>query len=139
KTHNIKGDVLYGIEVFIHQEYRGKRLGRRLYDARKSLCENLDLRAIVAGGRRSDYEKHAKELSLRQYLEKVKNKEIYDPTLSFQLSNDFHVKKILKDYLPEDSQSKGYASLLQWDNIYHEESKTNPIRQLKSTVRIGLV
>lgn len=37
KTHNPKGDVLYGIEVFIHSEYRGMRLGRRLYDARKEL------------------------------------------------------------------------------------------------------
>ena len=48
-THDPEGDVLYGIDVFIHPDYRGLRLGRRLYDARKELCENLNLRAIVAG------------------------------------------------------------------------------------------
>ncbi len=138
-THDIKGDTLYGIEVFIDPRYRGKRLARRLYDARKSLCENLGLRAIVAGGRLPNYEKYAKQLTPRQYLEKVKSREIFDPSLTFQLSNDFHVKKILKNYLPVDHQSKGYASLLQWDNIYYEENEENPIRQMKSTVRIGLV
>ncbi len=139
KTHEPKGDTLYGIEIFIDPEYRGKRLARRLYDARKSLCENLGLRAIIAGGRIPNYENYAGELTPRQYIERVKARKIYDPTLTFQLSNDFHVKKVLKNYLPEDQQSKGYATLLQWDNIYYEEEDSNPIRQLKSTVRIGLV
>lgn len=31
-THTAKGDVLYGIDVFIKPEFRGLRLGRRLYD-----------------------------------------------------------------------------------------------------------
>jgi predicted amidohydrolase/GNAT superfamily N-acetyltransferase len=137
-THNPKGDVLYGIEVFIDPNFRGRRLARRLYDARKALCEGLGLRAIVAGGRIPNYEKYAGELSPREYINKVKSREIYDPTLTFQLSNDFHVKKILRDYLPSDRQSKGFATLLQWDNIYYEE-KSNLIRQMKSTVRIGLV
>src|SRR6187401_142304 len=48
-THDPNGDVLYGIEIFIHPDYRGLRLGRRLYDARKELCEELNLRAIVFG------------------------------------------------------------------------------------------
>lgn len=48
-THDSKGDVLYGIEVFTGREYRGLRLGRRLYDYRKELCERLNLKAIVIG------------------------------------------------------------------------------------------
>ena len=46
-THTKNGDVLYGIDVFIHPEYRGKRLGRRLYEARKELCEQLNLKSII--------------------------------------------------------------------------------------------
>lgn len=38
-THSNNGNVLYGIEVFVHPEFRSLRLGRRLYDARKELCE----------------------------------------------------------------------------------------------------
>jgi hypothetical protein len=37
KIHNSEGDVLYGIDVFIKPEFRGLRLGRRLYDYRKEI------------------------------------------------------------------------------------------------------
>ncbi len=137
-THEEEGDVLYGIEVFVDPRYRGMRLGRRLYDARKELCESLNLRAIIAGGRIPNYTQHAEELTPRQYIEKVRMKEIYDPTLTFQLSNDFHVRKVLRNYLPEDAQSEQYATLLEWNNIYYEE-KEELIKSTKKVVRIGLV
>ncbi len=137
-THNPKGDVLYGIEVFVKPEFRDMRLARRLYGARKEICEQLNLRAIMAGGRIPNYEKFSAELTPRQYIEKVKSKEIYDPALSFQLSNDFHVKKILKNYLESDNQSKEYATLLEWNNIYYQENKPT-LGSSRTNVRIGLV
>lgn len=138
-THDREnGDTLYGIEVFIHPDYRGLRLGRRLYDARKLLCEQMNLSSIVLGGRIPRYHEFSNTLSPKEYITKVKNKELYDPVLSFQLSNDFHVKKVLKNYLPEDEESKEFATLLQWDNIYHsdEDRKQFPV---KSYVRLGLI
>lgn len=138
-THTDEGDVLYGVDVFVHPDYRGLRLGRRMYDARKELCENLNLRAIVAGGRIPNYQRYAKELTPREYIEKVKFKEIHDSTLSFQLSNEFHVKKILKNYLPGDTQSLEYATLLEWNNIYYQEDEPELISTSKEYVRVGLV
>ena len=41
-THNPEGDILYGIYIFVKSEFRGLRLGRRLYDYRKELCERLN-------------------------------------------------------------------------------------------------
>ena len=41
-THTRKGNILYGIEVFIHPDYRGLRLARRMYEYRKELCEKLN-------------------------------------------------------------------------------------------------
>lgn len=137
-THNAEGDVLYGIEVFVHPDYRGLRLARRLYDSRKELCENLNLRVIMAGGRMPSYEEHANEFTPREYLNKVEIKEIYDPVLTFQMSNGFHVKKILKNYLPGDTESLEYATLLQWHNIYYEKEE-NTINASKTIVRLGLV
>ncbi|NBU36414.1 MAG: GNAT family N-acetyltransferase, partial [Bacteroidetes bacterium] len=137
-THFAEGDVLYGIEMFVAPEFRGLRLGRRLYDRRKDLCEKLNLRAIIAGGRIPNYKHYADLMSPREYLEKVKLKEIYDPTLTFQMSNNFHVKKILKNYMPGDTESKDFATLLEWNNIYFqgkEELKTIS----KPMVRLGLV
>lgn len=137
-THDENGDVLYGIDVFVHPDYRGLRLGRRLYDARKELCENLNLRAIMAGGRLPKYAEFADDITPRQYLNKVKAKEIHDPILNFQLSNDFHVKKILKNYLPGDNESMDYATLLEWNNIYYQETE-KLINAPRSYIRIGLV
>lgn len=137
-THTKDGTVLYGIEVFIHPDYRGLRLGRRLYDSRKELCEHLNLQAIVYGGRIPNYHKYAESLSPKEYINKVKCKEIYDPVLSFQLSNDFHVKKVLKNYMPDDAQSKEFAILLQWDNIYYSAPSRKSFTP-SSHVRLGLV
>lgn len=137
-THDPNGDVLYGIDFFVHPEYRGMRIGRRLYDARKEICERHNLRAIIAGGRIPGYRDYADKLTSKEYLQKVKSKEIHDPTLSFQLANDFHVKKILKGYLPGDTQSLEYASLLEWNNIYYNEEARN-INSKKSVIRLGLV
>ena len=137
-THDPEGDVLYGIDVFVHPDYRNMRLGRRLYDARKELCENFNLRAIVAGGRIPGYQDHADEYTPKQYIEKVEMREIYDTILTFQISNNFHVKKILRNYLPSDSESKTFATLIEWNNIYYEE-KEKAIGRKKSVVRLGLV
>lgn len=138
ETHDPEGDVLYGIEIFIHPDYRGLRLGRRLYEARKEICEKLNLRSIIAGGRIPDYNKYADEMKPRDYINRVKMKEIYDPVLSFQLSNDFHVKKVLKGYMPGDEESHEYATLLEWNNIYYTKSQ-KLINAPKTVVRLGLV
>lgn len=137
-THDSKGDVLYGIDIFVHPDYRDMRLGRRLYDARKELCENLNLRSIVAGGRIPGYEKYSDDLSPKQYIEKVKRGEIYDHILTFQLNNDFHVRKILQSYLVSDLKSKSFATLIEWHNIYFDESK-KLINKRKSVIRLGIV
>lgn len=136
--HDSDGDVMYGIEVFVHPNYRKLRLGRRLYDVRKELCEEMNLRSIVAGGRIPNYHNYSKELSPRQYIEKVKSKEIFDPTLAFQLSNDFNVKKILKNYLKDDKESMEYATLLEWNNIYYEPNLQSN-SPTKRNIRLGLV
>ncbi|MBD2714840.1 bifunctional GNAT family N-acetyltransferase/carbon-nitrogen hydrolase family protein [Microvirga sp. STR05] len=138
-THNPDGDTLYGVDVFVDPEYRSLRLGRRLYDARKELCENLNLRAMVAGGRIPGYAAYANEMTPAKYVEMVRNKELTDPILTFQLSNDFYVRKLIRGYLPYDSESKAYATLLEWINVYYDEETDKLIGNQKSNVRIGIV
>ncbi|MEO5789421.1 MAG: bifunctional GNAT family N-acetyltransferase/carbon-nitrogen hydrolase family protein [Gelidibacter sp.] len=137
-THTNDGDVIYGIDVFIKPEYRGLRLGRRLYDYRKELCERLNLRGLAFGGRIPNYHKYADKLSPKEYIDKVRRKEIHDPVLNFQISNDFHPTRILKNYLEGDASSKDYAVLLEWDNIYYEK-KSKKATAIKKIVRLGLV
>jgi predicted amidohydrolase/GNAT superfamily N-acetyltransferase len=137
-THTPDGDVLYGIDIFIKPEFRGLRLGRRLYNYRKDLAERLNLRGVAFGGRIPEYHKYADTLTPKEYINKVKQKEIYDPVLNFQLSNDFHVAKVLKNYLEGDKESNEYAVLLEWDNIYYIKKRKVAAVQ-KKVVRLGLV
>ncbi len=137
-THTYEGDVLYGIEIFIRPKFRGLRLGRRLYDYRKELCERMNLRGIAFGGRIPNYHKFSDQMTPKVYIEKVKNKEIHDPVLDFQMSNDFHPAKILKGYLEGDKESNEFAVLLEWDNIYYEKPTTQASVK-KTVVRLGLV
>ena len=137
-THNPNGNILYGIEVFIHPQYRGLRLARRMYEYRKDLCESLNLKAIMFGGRIPNYHKYADKLRPKEYITKVRQKEIFDPVLTFQLSNDFHVRKVMRNYLPNDEESKHCATLLQWDNIYYQPA-TDSYVEKRPTVRLGLV
>jgi predicted amidohydrolase/GNAT superfamily N-acetyltransferase len=137
-SHNGDGDVLYGIDVFIKPGFRGLRLGRRLYDYRKELCEKMNLRGIAFGGRIPNYHKYSHELTPKEYIEKVRRKEIDDPVLNFQISNDFHPSRILKGYLEGDEASKEFAVLLEWDNIFYEK----PVKKAalkKKVVRLGLI
>ncbi|HEX5026493.1 MAG TPA: carbon-nitrogen hydrolase family protein, partial [Agriterribacter sp.] len=81
---------------------------------------------------------YADKMSPKEFIENVKRREIYDPTLSFQLSNDFQVKLVSNNYLPEDKESMGYATLLVWHNIYYELEQS-PLLSTKPTVRIGCI
>jgi predicted amidohydrolase/GNAT superfamily N-acetyltransferase len=137
-SHTDEGDMLYGIDIFVKPEFRGLRLGRRLYDYRKELCENLNLKGIAFGGRIPYYHRYSSELSPKEYIEKVRRQEISDPVLNFQISNDFHPVRILKNYLEGDAASNEFAVLMEWDNIYYEKP-TADVSTPKTIVRLGLV
>ena len=137
-SHMPDGDVLYGIDVFIKLEFRGLRLGRRLYDYRKEFCERQNLRGIIFGGRIPNYHKYSDTCTPKEYIERVKRKEIHDPVLNFQMSNDFHPSKIMKGYLEGDEASNEYAVLLEWDNIYYQK-KPKKAAVKKTIVRLGLI
>ncbi|MDN2481276.1 GNAT family N-acetyltransferase [Vibrio astriarenae] len=133
------GDAMYGLDVFVHPDYRGLRLGRRLYDARKELCRNKNFKAILAGGRIPNYHNFADKLSVTEYIDQVKRRQLHDPILSFQLANDFDVKRLMRNYLPEDDASKGYATLLEWDNFFYEEDIQSVHDIEKTLIRIGVI
>lgn len=137
-THTPEGDILYGIDIFIRPKFRGLRLGRRLYDYRKELCERLNLKGILFGGRIPNYHKYSAEITPKEYIDRVRRKEIHDPVLDFQMSNDFHPTRILRGYLEGDKESKEYAVLLEWDNIYYEKPSRRAAVK-KKVIRLGLI
>jgi predicted amidohydrolase/GNAT superfamily N-acetyltransferase len=117
--HDPTGDWLYGYEMCVDPAVRGVRIGQRLYDARKTLAERLELRGIVFGARMPGFARAKRRVKTAEaYLEEVTQGRIKDPVLTFQLGNGFEPIGILKAYLPEDAQSLGYAAHMIWRNPY---------------------
>ncbi len=138
RNHNPKGDVLYGIEIMVDPEFRGMRLARRLYDARKRLARERNLEAIVIGGRIPGYGKYKDEMTAHEYVQKVEDKTLHDPVLTAQLANGFELKQLIPDYLPSDEDSVGWATHMEWTNVEYRPFQKRAIRAVHM-VRLGTV
>jgi predicted amidohydrolase/ribosomal protein S18 acetylase RimI-like enzyme len=134
RNHDPHGNSLYGIEIMVDPEFRGMKLARRLYEARKRLAVKLNLMRIVLGGRIPGYVKYKDQMSAREYVEKVINKTLVDPVLTTQISNGFVLKRLIQSYLEADKESLGYATLLEWGNLDYQPDQhlkfvpTRPVR-----------
>jgi len=140
RNHDPEGDTLYGIEMMVHPDFRGRKLARRLYDVRKRLCRQYGVARMIIGGRIPGYAKHAAELSAHQYVQKVVDKELYDPVLTTQLSNGFQIRQLIEDYLPNDEDSAGWATCMEWPNLdYVPRERRRRGRRRVRSVRLALV
>lgn len=138
RNHDPDGDTLYGIEIMVDPAFRGMKFSRRLYDARKELCRQRNLARIAIGGRIPGYAANADEMSARDYVDKVIQRELVDPVLTGQLSNGFVLSQIIADYLPNDEDSAGYATSLEWSNLDFVRSRTR-LRRAVEPVRVSSV
>jgi predicted amidohydrolase len=117
RNHNPDGSTLYGIEMMVDPAYRGFKLSRRMYDARKRITRERNLMRIVVGGRIPGYAQHAKDMTAREYIDKVMSKQLHDPVLTAQLANGFVLKRLIPGYMTMDVESRGYAAFLEWANV----------------------
>lgn len=117
RTHDPEGDALYGIEMMVHPKYRGMKLARRLYEARKEICRAHNLARIIIGGRIPGYHRYADTMSAAEYVQKAIKRDVHDPVLTPQLSNGFVLRGLIPAYFPEDDASRGYATHLEWSNL----------------------
>lgn len=138
RNHDPDGDTLYGIEMQVAPDWRGYRLSRRLYAARKDVCRQHNLERIIIGGRIPGYREHADAMTAREYVEAVQGKRLFDPVLTSQLANGFVLKRIIADYLPSDEDSAGYATELEWPNLDHRRARSRQLRSVHP-VRVAAV
>jgi GNAT superfamily N-acetyltransferase len=70
-THNPAGRTLYAAEVFVNPEQRGSGIGHAIYQARRRLCRQLNLKRIIACGRLPGYHHYAAQMTAELYVQKV--------------------------------------------------------------------
>ena len=114
-THDPEGDALYLADVYVDPAAWGRGVGMALYGGLRSLCRELRLARVVAGGRLWGYHAVAHERTPEAYIEDVVLGIRIDRVLSSQLKAGFVVRGVLPSYLP-DPKSCDFASLLEWIN-----------------------
>ena len=136
--HDPLGDFLYGMDICVDPAFRGKKIGERLYNERRKLCQALKLKGILFGARIPGFIKKRKTYPTpEEYLEAVTSKKIKDPTVSFQIKNGFEPIMVLKNYLPSDNESLGYAILMRWENpLIDPKANLSYAEDAKDNVRI---
>ncbi|TVR11931.1 MAG: GNAT family N-acetyltransferase [Planctomycetota bacterium] len=133
-NHNPDGDTLYGIDIAVLPKHRGKRLARRIYDARKDLITEHNLRSMLIAGRMPNYHKHASKLKPETYLSRVIERDIRDPVILAQCANGFVPLHVIRNYLPSDGESCGHAVLMEWFNpeyVSHRPGRKPPIDDVR--------
>ncbi len=132
-NHDPEGDTLYGADVYVHPDMRGKGVGHALYEARRQLCRRLNKRRILAGGRLWNYHEHADRMSPEEYAQRVVSGELHDLVLSFQVHEGFVLRGVMPNYL-RDPKSRNHASLIEWLNPDHR-----PVTSSRRKIRVGCV
>lgn len=103
-THDPKGEWLYGMDISVHPDYRGKGIARALYKARQQYCViPLGLKGQMTVGMLNGYSKVKDTMTIEEYFEKVKNHELFDPTVSVQEKIGFRIVGLMKDYLSDET------------------------------------
>src|SRR5215813_4985012 len=94
-SHEPDGDWLYGADVGVHPDYRGRGLATALYAARQEIVWRFGLRGQVTAGMIPDYGAVKAKMSAQEYFERVVDGRIRDSTLSMQLGVGFEPRKLL--------------------------------------------
>jgi len=109
--HEAEGDWLYGADIGVHPDFRGRGLSTLLYAVRHDLVRRLGLAGQVGGGMPTGYAAHRPTMPIEEYVARVVRGETHDPVLSLQLRRGYHVYGIMPGYL-DDPACGGYGVFL---------------------------
>lgn len=114
-NHDPAGDTLYGADICVIPEARGRGVARAMYRTRYALVRRLGLKRFVAGSRLSGYRQHAHRLTPEQYASEVAKGRMIDPVITPQLKSGLTPYVVVNGYLP-DHDSCDCALLMAWIN-----------------------
>jgi len=113
-SHEPDGDWLYGADISVHPDHRGRGLARGLYAARQHTVRRLGLEGQVAAGMVRGYGAVKDRMSAEEYYRGLVNGSINDATLSAQMKIGFELRGLLPHYV-HDPVCDDYAVLIVLD------------------------
>jgi 4-aminobutyrate aminotransferase/(S)-3-amino-2-methylpropionate transaminase len=113
-SHQPSGAWLYGADIGVHPDHRGRGLALALYAARQELVWRLGLRGQVTAGMIPGYGAVKHRMSADAYYQDVVAGRANDPTLSMQMRTGFEPRALLANYL-NDPVCDNYSVLLVLD------------------------
>lgn len=114
-NHDPEGTWLYGGDFVVLPAHRRQGIGTRLYQARFDLVRRLNLRGFYAGAMLMGYGAYSGRMSLEAYVEAIRNRQIYDPTVSMQLNRGFELGRLIEGYT-EHKETNDTSILIIWRN-----------------------
>lgn len=127
KTHNPKGDTLYGVDLSVDPSYQNIGIGRKLMESVGKLAIKYNLKQGVLGGRIPNYYKFANKIKIEDYIklkEGERNDIPPDPELLFYRKEYWKVGlkivKIIPNYF-KDPESLNCGVLLVWENPFYNK------------------
>ena len=94
-SHEPEGAWLYGMDVGVHPNYRGRGLAREIYRARQETCRNLGLKGQITVGMPNGFLNYADKMSLDEYFDHILRGQIHDPTVSVQQRMGFELVRLI--------------------------------------------
>lgn len=111
-THQENGDWLYGMDMGVHPDYRGKGLAKAMYRARQELCRRLGLKGQITVGMPNGYLDFANSMSLDDYYTEICRGNIFDPTVSTQQKLGFELVGLIHHYLDDPQCGNGGVMMI---------------------------
>jgi GNAT superfamily N-acetyltransferase len=111
-THQPEGQWLYGMDMGVHPDYRGRGLAREMYRARQELCAQLKLAGQIIVGMPNGYVRYAGKMSLEAYFEALKAGTLTDPTVSVQQKMGGKIQRLIPNYLDDPQCGNGGVMMI---------------------------
>ena len=113
-SHEPQGAWLYGADISVRPDYRGRGVATDLYAARQEVVWRLALKGQVTAGMMPGFSAVKHKMSAEQYYQAVVAGQIKDPTLSMQMNTGFEPRALLTNYI-SDPVCDNYSVLLVLD------------------------
>jgi GNAT superfamily N-acetyltransferase len=118
RRHDPDGSTLYGVDISVHPDWRGKGIGRTLYQARFDLVRDQGLTRYATGCRVPGLRdwicpRALSPAVLEEYLSLVRRNQLSDRTLTPLLKMGVSLVGGQLNYM-EDEESLNCAALLEW-------------------------